>query len=53
MLKGQLMPWVMYEQPATGWLNRLRGIDRKFSHQGPGIWAWIGESGDEEIDADA
>jgi hypothetical protein len=39
--EGQALPDARYERLATGWLNRLRGIEFKFSHRGPGLWKWI------------
>ena len=37
------MPPAVFYKPATGWLNRLRGIEREYSHDGPGHWEWAGE----------
>jgi hypothetical protein len=41
--EGQNMPWVMYEKPATGWLDQLRGIETQYSHTGPGTFEWVSE----------
>jgi hypothetical protein len=41
--EGQNMPWVMYEKPATGWLDQLRGIESRYSHSGAGTFEWFGE----------
>jgi hypothetical protein len=44
-VEGQLMPPASFYTPASGWLNRLRGIEYEYSHDGPGHWEWaVGES---------
>jgi hypothetical protein len=42
-VEGQLMPPAVFYKPASGLLNRLRGIEREYSHNGPGHWEWVGE----------
>ncbi|MDR2261761.1 MAG: DUF6396 domain-containing protein [Azoarcus sp.] len=42
-VEGQLMPPAVFYKPANGLLNRLRGIEREYSHNGPGHWDWVGE----------
>ncbi|MCL1860397.1 MAG: T6SS immunity protein Tli4 family protein [Proteobacteria bacterium] len=41
--EGRFMPTAYFFKPATGWLNRLKGVKSVFSHQGPGHWEWVGE----------
>jgi tetratricopeptide (TPR) repeat protein len=42
LAEGQPMPETSFTQAATGWLDRLRGRNLKFSHMGPGLWKWKG-----------
>ena len=42
-VEGQLMPTAAFDKPATGWLNRVKGVKREFSHMGLGHWEWVGE----------
>jgi hypothetical protein len=42
------MPSVMYDKPATGLLNWLRGNKRAYSHMGAGIFAWNEDLDDTE-----
>jgi len=43
LIEGQSMPNARFYKPATGWLNRIKGIKQVFSHQGPGHWEWVGD----------
>jgi hypothetical protein len=44
MNKGQTVPEAPFYKPATGLLDRLRGIKLEYSHMGPGHWEWAGET---------
>ena len=45
LVEGQLMPPASFFKPVSGWLNRLRGIEYEYSHDGPRHWEWaVGES---------
>jgi hypothetical protein len=41
--EGQLMPRATFFKPATGFLNRIKGVKQVYSHDGPGHWEWAGE----------
>ena len=41
--EGQRMPAAYFYKPATGLLNRIKGVKEVFSHTGPGHWEWVGE----------
>jgi len=41
--EGRPMPTAALYKPATGLLNRIKGVKSVFSHMGPGHWEWVGE----------
>jgi hypothetical protein len=38
---GQTMPEIAFYKPATGLLNRIKGIKHEFDQMGPGHWEWV------------
>ena len=48
IIKGQIMPSVRYERPTTGTDSDMDA--EAGTIMGPGIWAWIGVTGDENIE---
>ena len=41
--EGRPMPTAALYKPATGLLNRIKGVKSVFSHMGSGHWEWVGE----------
>ena len=42
--EGQRMPTAYFYKPATGLLDRIKGVKEVFSHTGPGHWEWVGDA---------